>query len=558
MHRTSCLILLFLALSLGDSAWGQTGAAPALQPLPGAAPPKPVTPAATPPGQKKITVEAAVRQAFRIDPMVNRIETRPGRIVPFEFGITGDDKPVRLEIQPVALTQDETGAIGPDLKVPAPVELEVQSPPTVDMKPGGQYLIKGRIRVPNTQSTFHTYGILVRDAGQLTNTPKDEASNSPRIGIRFVTQYLLRCDIKVLGTKTESAAKLKVEKAELVDINGAPEARIYVSNPTDGPIEFNLNTQIRHSKDSSPRPSFPLWMPVRANTDVPERYTARVLPGARIRMIAPLDSAIFPGEYYMEAAMMWDNRVLGTHGFPILVQEGDFPASALATVLVAPQIEVSPSQLSLSLQRGGQRTQILELDNAGTRDAELELIPESHDGTPAPWMVVRPDKVKLQAGASRKVSANFAVSGDPNAIRYGRIRVKTHYSDGTTAETASLVVAGLGRAALPPVEFTAEKLQWDASHVNPAFVIEVKNTGNRHIPIDGIVVLGDEAARPIELRGGFGKWVLPGTTEKIRFKPPQGLPEGHYTARVILLAGPGTEPVEQRLEIDFVKSAKSP
>ena len=71
------------------------------------------------------------------------------------------------------------------------------------------------------------------------------------------------------------------------------------------------------------------------------------------------------------------------------------------------------------------------------------------------------------------------------------------------------------------------------------------------MPVEGQLTLGDEQDRPIDIRGGFGKWILPGATERIRFKPPRSLPNGKYSARMRIWTGETSPPIEKRLEFDY-------
>ncbi len=547
MSRTALFSLMITAWCLATSTQAQGVKTP--QP--------PVRAAAAPAGPKPagqagqaVRITEQVRPAYIIDPIVNRIEARRGKILLLEWGIICEGAPSTLEIFPVALTQDENGTIFPNEKVPAPTDLEILTPGKVDLKFQEKFIIKGRLRVPDTNSTFHTFGIIVRDSGQLKSKPNEAKPDGPRVGVKFVTQYLLRCDITVQGVRAESAGKLKIESGELVEVDGVPLARVYVSNPTEGPIEFGLRAQIRLTQESDDNPTFPLGMPVRANLDEPEKYVGRILSGARLRMESPLPKPIFPGQYYIEASVLGDNRVLSETGFPIVVTEGEFPAQGIASVQAAPGLLVSPSQIELSLQRGGSRAEVLTLQNDSSVATEVEILPQALDGQPIDWVGVRPNKVTLAPGVSRKVSVTLAASGDPNTHRYAKLHVKSTPAGGASVESSPIVVALLGRStSLPTLE--AGELISNSSTGHPAFVIDVKNIGQRHMPCEALLTLGDESGRPIDIRGGFGKWVLPGTSERIRFNPPKSLPAGKYSARLLIPTGDGSDPIEKRLELDM-------
>lgn len=541
-----CLLVLVTVLFGAHGARAQA-------PIPVA---KPLPQGVNPAGKKanegqSYTITQAVKPAFLIDPIVNRLKARRGQVIPIEFGITCEgDSVIHLELQPCALSQEVTGSIYPNLKIPAPPELEIITPLKISVPPGEKYLIRGRVRVPSTLSTFHSYGLLVRDAGQLKDQPNPAASEGPRIGIRFVTQYLLRCDVSVEGVRADTASKLKFDGAELVEVDGVPMAKVYVTNPTEGPIEFGVRAQIRRSQDGEERPTFPMWMPVRANMEEPDKFLGRILPGARIGMMSPLNSPIFPGQYYMEASLMADNRILAKSGIPVVVQPGEYPAQGVATVQAAPGILASPSQIELSLQRGGSRAEILAFENEGKAAAEVEVAAESLTGEPIDWIVVRPNKTTVAPGATRKVSITLNASGDQNAHRYARLRFKSTVAGGAASESTDIIVAALGRTINHPI-LEAGQLAMDTEHGVPALAIPVKNVGPRHMALDGKLVLSNADGKIYEIRGGFGKWILPDATESLRFNPPRNLEPGRYSASLMIPNGEGSEPIIMKLDIDL-------
>lgn len=512
--------------------------------------PPPKAPAAPAPAGKTVKITEQVAPAFSIDPIVNRIEARRGKVLTVEWKITSEGDPVQLEIRPVALTQDENGGIFPNSKVPPPEELQLISPPTVSVGKQESFTITAKLRVPDDNSTFHTFGVLVRDAGQLKDKPNEAPQEGPRVRIKFITQYLLRADITVQGVRAESAAKLLVESAELVEVNGIPVARAYITNPTKGPIEFGARMQIRNSEESDERPTFPLGMPVRANMELPDRYVARILAGARIKVESPLPKPIFPGQYYIETSLLNDNRVLLKSGFPVAVQDGQYPAQGIATVVAGPGILASPSQLELSLQRGGSRVESLTLTNDGDQPTVIDVIPETLEGQALEWAVVRPNQVTLPPGTSRKVSITLSAGTDTNSTKYGRLRIKTTREGAEPTELAPVLIAGLGRTVTQPA-LEGGELVWDTEHGIPAFVTTIKNTGERHAAIEGMLTLGNEAGTTFELRGGFGKWVLPGETISLRFNPPKDLQAGHYSGRLVIPRGETADPIDQKIEIDL-------
>ncbi len=571
MSRTVSLLAIACLLGLTSAVsaqatkpgFGPSGATPAkpapdpapVAPVPGAKPPnfqgkEPPKPA-KPAGPATVKFQDQVRPGFIIQPIVNRLEARRGKVLLVEWAITCEGAPASIEIRPVALSQDENGSIFADDKLPPPADLTILTPLKVEMQPTEKFIVKGRLRVPDTDSNYHTFGLLVRDAGQLKiKTDANQPDGGARVGVNFITQYLIRADLTVPGVPEGLAAKLKIESMELVEQDGVPFTRAWIVNPTEGPIQFGVRSQIRATQESANGNDFLLGMRARAALEPPDKYVGRILPGARIRMESRVPFPVFPGEYYIETSVMDDNRVAVKSGQPVKIRDGEFPAQGLESVQAAPGLIVSPSQIELSVQRGGSRSSVLVLKNDSPLAQEIKLAGMTPDGAPAEWIAVRPDSVSLPAGATRKVAVTLVVSGDMNIHRYARLKITSQAAGATPHDSTPISVALLGRGTGAAV-LEASSLAWDTTGAVPSFMVKVTNSGIRHFPAEAMLTLADESDRPIDIKGGFGQWILPGTTETIRFKPPRSLPNGHYKAIVRIQTADPAQPIEQKLELDY-------
>lgn len=128
-----------------------------------------------------------------------RFQARKGQPLKFEFEIEAHVRPSRLEIRTVAMIQQENGVIMPDEQTPAPNLIRVTSDTTLDLTKSEKHTFQAEMRIPKSNAPFLFYDIPAREIpiDNSANSPEDEA----RVGIRFVTQCLLRVDLVYLRKK---------------------------------------------------------------------------------------------------------------------------------------------------------------------------------------------------------------------------------------------------------------------------------------------------------------------------------------------------------------------
>jgi len=298
-----------------------------------------------------------VEPAFRVTPIVHHFESRRGKVIPFEFAIESINRPTTIHVRAIALTQDVNGAMIPKADTPAPDSISLLSPAEMNLADIEQKLLRGRVKVPFTDSKFHSFGILVTDLGRIVGTAPvlTQDKEERRVGIRFVTRYVLRVDLTVQGVRGDDITKLELESSELFEEEGKTKARVWVHNPTDSPFEFEMRARLANSAVGSRQRQFNLCMPVRESVEPPERFTIRILPDSRLRLQEFLPEAVFPGDYEMQVALISNNRTRMKKSFPLSITKGDFPAQDATIVQVVRDITVTPSQLELSLRKRGNR-----------------------------------------------------------------------------------------------------------------------------------------------------------------------------------------------------------
>ena len=78
----------------------------------------------------------------------------------------------------------------------------------------------------------------------------------------------------------------------------------------------------------------------------------------------------------------------------------------------------------------------------------------------------------------------------------------------------------------------------------PAFLVEVENNGRLHLALAGELALVAEHGRPQRAVAGHGRWLMPDSTDHLRF-PLQSLPEaGLYDLQLQIQTGDPEAPFQ--------------
>ncbi|MEZ5941457.1 MAG: hypothetical protein R3C18_08710 [Planctomycetaceae bacterium] len=491
------------------------------------------------------------RPAFQIEPLVHRFEARRGKLIPFEFELVAKTD-TTIDVKAVAMLQQETGIILPAENSPVPAELSVTSQGRVDLGQEESTLIKGTVRVPLDDSPFHTFGVLVKNVNTEAVDLDGGEPDGTRLGIRFVTQYLLRCDISVLGARGGVVERLVMPHGELGEANGFALARVFIQNPTPDSTTFSARCRLRNVATGAEYPSFEMGMPCRSNMSGPERFEGRILGDSRIRMEAAIPHPLFVGEYELIVELMERDHVKSTERFPVSVVNDDFPAQNRNLLEVVPGVLASPGAIELSLERGGQRSASIELGNNRQEAVTLSFEAIGVNDTSAEWLLVRPEKVVIAPGRSRKVTALLGPNREDATHQYARLvlREVTESESPPDEHLQTVLVGKIGRdAGEAVIEHGA--LAWDGTGRHPGFVLEVKNTGSRHLPLYGEMVLSSPEGQSEPIRAGYGRWLLPGASDTIKFRISSPPPAGQYRAEARIYLGENREPLSVVEDIQF-------
>ncbi|MCA9080339.1 MAG: hypothetical protein KDA58_07250 [Planctomycetaceae bacterium] len=477
------------------------------------------------------------KPAFQVEPVVQRLTGRRGQQLPFEFELTSLVRSTNVEVRAVAMMQEESGAILPDDQSPPPTAIRLLSPPRMTLAEDASETIRGTIQIPPTNSPFHLFGILVTDFGtKLPDANRQPTTDGAELKVEFVTRYLLRIEIDVDGVRPTDISKLVLESAELRDLQGYPQLSLLVTNPTEAPFEFEIECELHSPVAPADQRSFQLGMPVRAALAPPEKYVARILPGAKIRMQEIVPFALFPGPYKLETKLVAQRRKWHAVEFDLNAAERGYPGQEAMVRQLGPGLSAAPVQMELSLQSGGARFVSTTLANNSAEPVTFTLEPRDLAGHPADWFTVRPASIELQPGSSRKVLVSASSGRTLDGDLYGQLIVNAQSESGTIQQTTPLDVLLVSRQTGEP-KLEVGSLAWGDVDGSAAVILPVTNSGNRHAQLEArMSLINNETGRKFDFAAGHGKWLLPAASRDLIFPVTQRLPPGGYELKIQMRA----------------------
>lgn len=506
-----------------------------------------------------VTITQTVQHAFKIEPIVQMMEGRKGDVIPFEFDIESAGRETKVEIQAVGLRQELSGMI---LNDPAAIMnglIQFDTPASMTLTPNQRTKIRGVVRVPNIDSNFYTFGILVKDLGSNPDG-NSGAANGTQATINFVTQYILRCDIAITGSRSELASRIELKKGEVITIDGRPVARLTIANPTDTPFEFEAKFKIQSETASATNKLTRMVMPIRASMSDEPRFAIRLMPESTIHVQEFVPDPLFAGDYQLHCELSSSGRVFARQSFSVQVENGDFPAQDSTMIQFADRLSAIPAQIALSHQRGGTRLENIVLRNDSKTSATVVIDAVDSNGNMMEGVRVRPEQVTISSNSTRKISVSLNSVSHPVSTKntsendsdsngdsklseakkketslkdrtgysYGMIRLRSKGRADATSGDTLLPLAVMGSRKTSPTGIKLENLRWDENAEEPTFRVDVINSGEQHLPIEALLTIRGEAIPPMAVRAGFGKWLLPRQTTSVAFSLPTIPPEGEY------------------------------
>ena len=502
-------------------------------------------PASAAAGARRVTLTRTVEPSFHIEPIVHRFEARRGAVIPFQFLIKSTGKSMQVSVAAVSLRQEESGIIMHNTDGSPPDAVRFTSPIEFDLSPGESQLIEGTVTVPLAKSNFLSYGVLVRDNGMVSGGEQVASEQGKTsAAVRFVTQYVLRVDIET-GVKDQSQLDhIVFEDGGIRSEKGMPIARTFLVNPTDFAFEFGVRGEIESPARSRSTP-FRFSMPSRATLKTDEKYLVRLMPQSRIRLDAPVEQLLFPGEQDFKVAVTNGRRAVVEKSFPINVAAGDFPALQTQLAFLGGQLTVEPAQIEVGRTSGAKRTCNLKFVNSSDETRMVSINLKNLVGGPLEGVRLSDESFEIKPRRSKTIRASVQTERDDKSVRFGELHLQVEGS-GSAAQSLPLALVN-GAKPTPNVEI-GELQSFEQNGVT-SFRLTATNNGEGFVPIHADLQVADTKGRAYELADGYGRWLKPGETRELAFIPETVLEAGDYQLSLSFKTTESQPPVERTLII---------
>jgi hypothetical protein len=492
---------------------------------------------------KPTTASASAKASFRIEPLVRRFKARRGEIVPFSFEVTATGKDMEIVIAPTSMRQEENGLILPREDAVEGQGLRLLSPLEFKLKSGESHTIKGEVEVPLSKSNFLSFGILVKDSGQLKDNPdEDTKPGDTRAAIRFVTQYLLRIDVETGVKDFAELQRVTLEKGTIQSINGYPIAQLYLNNPTNFAFECTVQGTIESSQTRRPQP-FYLGLPSRRELAVDQRNLVRVLPKSRLRLEANVESLMFPGHQALKVKLSSGSHTIQEQSFDVSVEPGQYKGLEAKLAFVGNQLSIEPAQIELSMVGRSPRTRMLIFHNNSNTTRSVSLSTQTLNGEPMTGLKLSSDTFEIKPGRAKSIRMIIENSSTQESL-YGKLLVSLAGQDGEPDLTKALPVALIySSPALPDVD--AGELRTIESNGHTWFELPVTNRSEGYVPVHAGLQVTSRKGRSMSFADGFGQWITPGETRVLRFVPAEPLAADDYQLKLEVKTVERAEPISK-------------
>ena len=497
-------------------------------------------------GAKRVTLTRSVEPSFHIEPIVHRFKGRRGETIPFNFLIKSTGKAMDVTVIPVRLRQEESGIILHDTENSSLDAITFTSESNFKLDPGEEKQITGTVEVPLARSNFLSYGVLVRDNGMQTE-PNSDNENRTNASVRFVTQYVLRIDIETGVKDLSEMDRLRFETAKIRNRQGMPIAHTYLVNPTDFAFECAVRGEIESANSSRPTP-FRLGVPARANLQGNEKHLVRIMPHSRVRLEAPIEDLLFPGNQSFRLSVTNGRRALTEQSFDVDVRRGDFPALETQLAFLDDELSVQPSQIAVGQIAGVDRSCTLKFSNSSDNSKLVELRLQDTDGNTLDNLRLSSNKFEIRGGRSKTIRATLQRSKTIDKGIYGRILIAIKSEDGIDKQSLPLALL-YGKPE--PASIEVGELESVVLDGHTSFCLLVKNTGSAYVPVHGDLRVADSKGRIWDLTDGYGRWLEPGETRELRFMPEAKLEHGDYQLSIAVSTTADQEPITQTLVVEL-------
>ncbi|MCX7997197.1 MAG: hypothetical protein N2691_05620 [Patescibacteria group bacterium] len=253
-------------------------------------------------------------------------------------------------------------------------------------------------------------------------------------------------------------------------------------------------------------------------------------------------------------------------GLSVLLAAGILAAGIVTSQEAATDqsLEVSPPVSEISAEPGEVKTITTTIRNKGTYPVPITVrvddfvaegeegqvaLMEAGAGSVSVFTTVEPESFKLDAGASREVTATIAVPKDAVGGKYGAIVFSVDAEQknventmtGISQEVASLFLLRVGGQATEKLTITSFAVPGFSESGPIAMKLSFKNTGNVHSKPYGLVNVTDMFGQKVADIVVPPTNIFPGATRTITVNLDKRFLVGSYTATAAIQYGTDTQ-----------------
>lgn len=366
-----------------------------------------------------LVVPAGTAVAVGVRPLVIEMDVRPGDVRDFEVALLPSSTEETVDLTLYEPVQQLSGGLvyqlpaNPAFSATSWVSLERN---VVQVLPGAETRVKGRVTVPFSASGSHTVIVMVE--------PRPPEITS---GIGFQIRYAVRLSIRVERPGLRQTAELDEFELRAGD-QGQPIIRAVVRNTS--PWDYLVEGEVT-IRDTERRlvERIALVSPAGASYQ-----TTRIYPGARVEFLGDVSKRLEPGDYTARVYFRYGDHGQIVREQTISVAEGDFNFPGADEIGA---FSLSPDIIEYEAKPGERKSHVIEVVSETAENTRIVVETKSlgadHPYSLTEWIQLRMagNEFELPGRRQTRLGVTIAVPRDARDGSYHGSIIVQAYELGT-------------------------------------------------------------------------------------------------------------------------------
>lgn len=420
--------------------------------------------------------------AVGIRPMVIDLSISPGETKEFEITLTPSETEEIVNLNFYQPVQLDTGGLAyqeadPETFTPVNwVQLENRQ---VVLPAGETRRVRGTVTVPFDAGATHTVIIMVE--------PEVEEAET---GVTFRVRYAVKLNINVERPGYRPAGEVDGFKLQTRE-NDFPVINAIYKNTS--PLHYEVAGEVT-IRDEQQRliERVSLKTPIAWQSG---RVSTMIFPGAEVLFTGQVQEPLFPGKYEFRLFFRYAEGRQLIQSKEVIIEEGDFPASILKPV------EIAPETIEVTLRAGSVSSTVLNIENKTEDNIMLringrEIEPEySHSIYQNMEIKIRGSQgeFEIRPGSNKRLIISLQAPRDAAAGGYYGYLDFIQFNENGVVDQYPVflkaLVSGEEEIKTPVKIISFYHYLEDSSYV---FGLDLKNIGKYHLIPEGEVIFKDQ------------------------------------------------------------------